>query len=130
MSFIDNDHRNKFVELIKKSGKWCGGRRIDGQYAAAACILSTDALYPRAVNHVSRDGIDFPAIKSSSFSEGGFYMVSAAENLFTGRGAVNLDHIGVLDSENYVALLYALQFRKNGLFVQQEREEEMEYEAE
>ncbi|MDR1891615.1 MAG: hypothetical protein LBQ48_01175, partial [Oscillospiraceae bacterium] len=75
LNFLDDEHRCRFWELIDKCGKR-SNRRIDAQYAAAASILSTETIYPHAVNHVSRDGIDFPTIKSRPLSEGEFYMVS------------------------------------------------------
>jgi hypothetical protein len=125
MNFIDDAHRFRFVELIEKSGKRCD-RRVDGQYATAMSILSTEAIYPHAVNHISKDGIDFKAIKRQPLSDAGLFMTAAAENLFTGVGAVNLDNITILDSENFVTVLRAMQFRVYGIGYAPEPEEEME----
>ena len=129
MNFIDDTHCLRFVELIEKSGKRCD-RRVDGQYAAAMSLLSTETIYPHAINHVSNDGIDFHAIKSRPLSEAGLYMAAVAENLFTGRGAVNLDNLMMLDSENFTTVLRALQFRKVGSGYEPEADTEMELDSE
>ena len=125
MNFIDDAHGQRFVEIIEKAGKRCD-QRISGQYAAAMSILSIEAIYPYSVNNISEDGIDFSAIKRSPLSEADSYMAAIAENLFTGRGAVNLDNVAILDSENFVTVLRALQFRKNGIGYESETENGLE----
>ena len=84
----------------------------DGKFDSALSILSSEDIYPIAVNHASKRGINFYAIRQQCHSNEDMFLVTAAENLFWGTGAVNLEQAAMLGHDNFMLFLRALQWRR------------------
>jgi hypothetical protein len=112
--FIDNAHRERFITALSQVKQIHNGR-IDQDYGPAFYILTShDGMWSRAFSHMdvypTHALIDFEGMKEKEhLSSGERVLVDVAHNLFTHNGSVNLVECRLLDHDNFLLVLYALQ---------------------
>lgn len=111
MLFVDNVHKEAFMELLYKYGKY------DDDYLAAFYICSsTEEIRRKTFHYIDEQGIDFEAILSNGrFGSGHTFMICAAKSMFGQQEKVDLSDICRCDRIIMKVLLEAWRLRAFGL---------------
>ena len=113
--FTSDDHKRRFLEMMRALGKIDGGK-FDQEYGAAVYLLTSSAgTWEKASNSVSRSGIEFEALLSEVDWSGAYSsLIMLAGNLFNERTNCNLvDLPSRLDDRNFAVAMTAFYIRRH-----------------
>lgn len=116
ITFMDNAHRNRFVDSVCTVGAIKPNGHISSYFGAALYILTAMEEVWGGGRYVTQGCIDFDGIFNSYLSSAQEILVKAARSLYVGRNRMDLmDPIAVLSDSFFTLYMTALYIRRYGI---------------
>jgi hypothetical protein len=115
MFFIDDEHMDRLLAALQKTGAIKPDGRIDSYYGASLYLLTgLKYAWPRLQKYVCSGYIDFKPMLQSGLSSGEAIIVRMAGNFYNGGfwdGTTPFDIVSTLDEEHRELALTAMILR-------------------
>lgn len=115
--FKSPEHKECFVEAMKRIGRIYDGR-YDESYGAAIYILTSgDNTWSKAKGYITHDHIDIEKMLKEQDWSGGYRRLVKLAGSLLGDQEVNLSEIiNVLDNNNFKVMTTSILIRRHGLY--------------